>query len=80
MVRVSLKTAQAIQAMLVGAAFAVLFVGAGGRFGSVGHAWLPAPSRTARPPRKLPFRGESSAALTDGEKSALEALARAMER
>ncbi|HWP04436.1 MAG TPA: FAD-linked oxidase C-terminal domain-containing protein [Polyangiaceae bacterium] len=59
---------------------AALFVGAGGRFGSVGHAWLPAPSRTARPPRKLPFRGESSAALTDGEKSALEALARAMER
>jgi alkyldihydroxyacetonephosphate synthase len=59
---------------------AALFVGAEGRFGTIDHAWLPARSRTAPLARKLPFRGDSSPAVTEGETRMLEALARAMER
>lgn len=59
---------------------AALFVGADGRFGSIEHAWLRAHVRTAPRARKLPFRGDSSPAVTPGETSVLEALTRAMER
>lgn len=59
---------------------AALFVGTEGRFGTLDHAWLRAGSRTAAPARKLPFRGDSSPAVTEGETGVLEALARAMER
>jgi hypothetical protein len=52
-----------------------LFVGASERHGRVEHAVLPAPRSGDRVARPLPFSGERTPPVSDGEQAAFERLA-----